>query len=164
MPQLEQFDTYLSQVVWLVISFAVLYFVMWKAALPRVGNVLQERQKRIDDDLERAEKLKSEAEAVLVAYEESTAKAHAEAQAILRAGAEAFAADAAVRHDELSARLAEETEAAESRIAAARNEALANVRTVAGEVAQAAASKLIGAQISETDAADAVGRSMEERG
>ncbi len=63
MPQLEQFDTYLSQVVWLVISFAILYVVMWKAALPRVADVLQERQERIDDDLERAEKLKSEAAA-----------------------------------------------------------------------------------------------------
>jgi F-type H+-transporting ATPase subunit b len=164
MPQLEQFDTYLSQVIWLVISFAVLYLVMWKTALPRVADVLQERQKRIDDDLERAEKLKSEAKAVLDAYEATAAKAHAEAQVILRAGADAFAAEAAVRHDEMSARLAQETAAAESRIDAARVEALANVRSVAGEVAQAAASKLIGAEISESDAADAVGRSIEERG
>ena len=69
MPQLEQIDTYLSQVIWLVISFAVLYVVMWKGALPRVADVLQERQERIDDDLDRAEKLKSEAEAALEAYE-----------------------------------------------------------------------------------------------
>ncbi len=164
MPQLAQIDTFLSQIIWLVISFAVLYVVMWKAALPRVADVLQERQERIDDDLERAEKLKTEAEAVLEAYEATVAKAQAEAQAILRAGADAFAAKAVARHDEVSARLARETDAAESRIDEAREEALANVRFVAGEVAQAAAAKLIGAKISEPDADDAVQRSIEERG
>ena len=164
MPQLEQIDTYLSQVVWLVISFVVLYVVMWKTALPRVADILQERQERISDDLERAEKLKSEAEVVLEVYEAATAKAQADAQAILRAGADAFAADAADRHDELSARLARETDAAESRIEEARKEALANVRSVASEVAQAAAAKLIDAEISEPDADAAVHQSMAERG
>ncbi len=164
MPQLEQFDTYLSQVIWLVISFGVLYLVMWKAALPRVADVLQERQERIDDDLERAEKLKSEAEAVLEAYEATAAKAQAEAQVILRAGANAFAVEATAQHDVLSARLAQETDAAESRIDEARKEALANVRSVAGEVARAAAAKLIRTEVSEPDADAAVQRSMEERG
>jgi F-type H+-transporting ATPase subunit b len=164
MPQLEQIDTYLSQVVWLVISFAVLYVVMWKAALPRVADVLQERQERIDDDLDRAEKLKAEAEAVLTQYQATVAEAEAQAQAILRAGADAFAEQSAARHDEVTARLAAEADAAESRIAAAREEALANVRTVAGEVARAATSRLIGAEINEADAAAAVDRSMEGRG
>ena len=164
MPQLEQIDTYLSQVVWLVISFVVLYVVMWKTALPRVADVLQERQERIGDDLERAENLKSEAEAVLEVYEAATAKAQADAQAILRAGADAFATDAADRHDELSDRLAQETDAAESRIDAARREALANVRSVASEVAQAAAAKLMDAEVSESDADAAVQNSMADRG
>ena len=164
MPQLEQIDTYLSQVVWLVISFVVLYVVMWKTALPRVADVLQERQERIGDDLERTEKLKSEAEAGLEAYEVAAAKARADAQAILRAGADVCAADAADRHDELSARLAQETDAAESRIDEARREALANVRSVAGEVARAAAARLIDAEVSESDAAAAVQQSMAERG
>jgi len=163
MPQLEQIDTYLSQVVWLVISFVVLYVVMWKTALPRVADVLQERQERISDDLERAEILKSEAEVVLEVYEAATAKAQADAQTILRAGVDAFAADAAVRHDELSARLAQETDSAERRIDAARREALANVRSVASEVAQAAAAKLIDAEVSESDADAAVQNSMAER-
>lgn len=164
MPQLEQFDTYLSQVFWLVISFAILYVVMWKAALPRVADVLRERRERIDADIERAQKLKTEAEAVLEAYQATVAKAQADAQAVLRAGADAFAAEAAARHDEVSARLAQETAAAESRIEAAREEALANVITVAGEVARAAAARLIDAEIPEADADAAVRRTFEGRG
>ena len=58
----------------------------------------------------------------------------------------------------------QESDAAESRIDEARKEALANVRVVAGEVAQAAAAKLIGGEISEPDANDAVQRTIEERG
>ncbi len=164
MPQLEQIDTYLSQIFWLVMTFAVLYFVMWKTALPRVADVLQERQERIDGDLERAEKLKTEAEAVLEAYHATIAKAQAEAQTILREGADAFAAAAADRHDEISARLAREADAAEQRIDAARKEALANVRSVAVEVAQEAAAKLIGGEFSESDSDAAVRRTLEERG
>ncbi len=67
MPQLEQIGTYLSQIVWLFITFGILYAVLWKLALPRIAQVLQERQDRIDDDLERAEMLKTEAEAALEA-------------------------------------------------------------------------------------------------
>ena len=126
--------------------------------------MLQERQERIDHDLERAEKHKTEAEAVLEAYQATVAKAQTEAQAILREGADAFAAAAAARHDEMSARLAREAEAAESRIGAAREEALANVRSVAGEVAQAAAARLIDAEIADADADAAVQRSLAERG
>ncbi len=164
MPQLEQIDTYLSQIIWLVISFGVLYVVMWKGALPRVAEVLRERQERVDDDLERAEKLKSEAEAVLESYEAAVAKAHAEAQTILREGADVFGSEAARRHGELSARLAGEADAAGHRIDAAREEALANVRSVAAEVAQSAAAKLIDAEVSDTDADAAVQQSLEERG
>jgi F-type H+-transporting ATPase subunit b len=164
MPQLEQIDTYLSQVIWLVISFAILYVVMWKAALPRVADVLQERQERIDDDLDRAEKLKSEAEVALEAYEATVAKAHAEAQVILREGADAFATEATRQHGEMSARLAQEANAAEQRIEAAREEALGNVRSIASAAAQAAAGRLIGAEVSETDVDAAVERSLEERG
>ena len=53
MPQLEQISTYASQIFWLVVVFAVLLGVMLKVALPRVQGILEERQKRIDDDLAR---------------------------------------------------------------------------------------------------------------
>ena len=54
MPQLEQISTYAGQIFWLVVVFAVLLGVMLKVALPRVQGILEDRQKRIDDDLARA--------------------------------------------------------------------------------------------------------------
>ena len=61
MPQLDP-SSYASQIFWLVVTFVILYLLMWKVALPRVSALLRERQERIDDDLEKASRLKAEAE------------------------------------------------------------------------------------------------------
>ena len=71
MPQLEQISTFPSQIFWLVITFAALFFVMWRIAVPRIADVLEARQKRIDDNLDKAETAKKEAEAAIEAYEQS---------------------------------------------------------------------------------------------
>jgi F-type H+-transporting ATPase subunit b len=163
MPQLEQIHTYLSQVVWLAITFCLLYLVLWRAALPRLAQILQTRQAKIDGDLERAEALKKEAETTLARYEESMGRARTDAQAILNAAAERLAAEATSRHDALTRRLAADAEAAEARIAAARREAVTNLQSVAAEVAQAAVGKLLGESVPAQAAAAAVARAMEER-
>jgi F-type H+-transporting ATPase subunit b len=163
MPQLEQIHTFVSQIFWLAITFGLLYLVLWRAALPRLAQILQTRQDKIDGDLTRAEALKKEAEATIARYEESMVKARSEAQSIQRAAAERFAAEAARRQDELTRRLAADSEAAEARIGAARDEAVANLQTVAAEVAQAAVAKLLGESIPVTAAAAAVAQAMQER-
>ncbi len=163
MPQLD--PTYFpTQLFWLVICFVILYLVMWKIALPRIADVLRERQERVDDDLEKAESLKADAQQVLEAYQKTMADGRNEAQSILRTAKEKISADSAARLAELSARLAKETADAEARIAAAQQQALANIRGVATETAQAAATKLTGREVSSADADSAVGTVLEERG
>ena len=164
MPQLEQIDTYLSQVVWLVLTFGILYLVLWRSALPRISQVLVTRQERIDGDLRKAAELKAEAETVLAAYEEAAAKARAEAQAILRESADRFAAEAAERNEALTAELAEETAAGEARIEAARERAMADVESIAAELAGLAAERLTGTPADPGAAKAAVAQAMRERG
>ena len=90
MPQLEQIATYPSQVFWLVVTFMVLFVIMWRIAVPRISDALEARQQRIDDNLERAAEIKKEAEAAIEAYEQSLAEARSEAQsAIAEANAQA---------------------------------------------------------------------------
>ena len=162
MPQLEQVDTFLSQIVWLAITFGLLYLLLWRTALPRIADILQQRQDRIDDDLQRAEALKREAEAVLESYDAALVGARAEALDILRESAERTAQEAASRHDELARRIEEEGQAATARIDTMRREALADLRPVAGDAARAALRRLTGVEVSAAGAQAAADAALEE--
>jgi F-type H+-transporting ATPase subunit b len=161
MPQLDV-STFVSQLFWLLLTFVPLYLVLWKVALPRVAEVLENRQNRIEHDLERAEKLKQEAEAALAAYEGELAEARGRAQAALREAQQQAAAEAQTRHDKLTERLAGELDAAEARIDAARREAAAGIRDVAVELAAAAAEKLAGTAAPDRAVRAAVDAAMPE--
>ena len=163
MPQLQQHYTYISQVFWLVVTFAILLIVMWRVALPRVAAILRERQERIDADLRRAEALKNEAEAVLAAYEKAMADARGKAQGVQRETAEALAKEAARQHAEVSQRLKREADAAEARIQRARDDALAGVTAVAAELAEAALKRLVGIDVARGEAEAAAERAARGR-
>lgn len=163
MPQLAQHSTYAGQVFWLVVCFTVLLIVMWRVALPRVAAILRERQERIDADVQRAEAMKNEAEAVLAAYEKAMAEARSKAHALQRETQEALAKDAAARFAELGERLKREAGAAEARIQRARDEALGGLKTVAAELAEAAVKRLIGVDVARTEAEAAAQRAIQGR-
>ena len=143
MPQLE-FADYAPQLVWLAIAFVVLYLLMARVALPGIARVLEDRERRIADDLDKAERLKAEADAVLAAYNKSLADARGAAQAEMQKAAAALAAETAKRDRVFAAELAAKTQAAEARIAAAKTAALVELRAAAAEVAASVVVKLIG--------------------
>ena len=161
MPQLEA-STFISQLFWLAITFVGLYLVMWKVVIPRVADVLRDRQERLDDDLEKAEALRNEAASVLEAYEKTVADGRAQAQAILREAADQNDKAAAIRQAALGEQLAQQTAAAEARIEGARKKALANIRSIAAEAAQAATLRLSGATITQDEAEEAVAAILAE--
>jgi F-type H+-transporting ATPase subunit b len=162
LPQLDPAG-FMPQLIWLAISFVVLYLILSRVALPRIASVLDERERQMQSDIERAEKLKAEAEEALAAYERTMAEARAAAQGELRQAAQAVAADAAARESTLSAKLAQQSEAAERAIVAAKQAAVADLRKMAGEIAGAVAGKLAGVQIAGADLAAAVDQVVRER-
>ncbi len=143
MPQLDPAG-FSPQIVWLAISFVILYLVMARIALPRIGDVIEARQDRIAHDLDAASALKAEAEVVFGDYERSIAVARSEARDALAKAAEQRARDAAARHARLDKRIAEQLRKAEELIAVAKKDALDNIVDVAGGIAEAATEKLIG--------------------
>ena len=74
LPQLNP-DSYASQVFWLVLCFAVLYFFLARHILPQMTEVIEKRENLITGDLERAAHLKEEADKTRLAYEEALSQA-----------------------------------------------------------------------------------------
>lgn len=155
MPQLDP-SNYAGQIFWLVITFVALYWVLVRLALPRVAEVLEARQRKIDDDLDRAAAAKQEAEKVLAAYDRRMAEGRAEALGLLRQASDEMAAEAAKRHEALAGKLAEDVKAAEARILEAKTAAVRGIGEVAAEVAQSAARRLIGVEVDAKTAGAAV--------
>ena len=81
MPQLNPLD-WAPQLIWLVITFGVLYLLMKWVALPKIGSVIEMRQGRIAGDLEAADKLRRETQEAIAAYEQALAEAKARAHGI----------------------------------------------------------------------------------
>jgi F-type H+-transporting ATPase subunit b len=143
MPQLDPAG-FVPQLFWLAASFLVLYLLMKRLAVPQVGRAIEARRQRLDGDLGRAGELRTQAEAVLAAYEKTLSSARTAAQATLRETAERMAAEAAERQRQLAATLAQQITEAERRIAAGKDQALAEIRNVAVDVGRAVVEKLTG--------------------
>lgn len=162
MPQLDV-STFVPQLFWLAVTFVLLLLLMAKIGLPRVGGLIEARRRRIDDDLDRAAQLKTEAEAVLAAYQETLARARAEAQTAVKDTTERMAAEAAERQRRLSQSLAQQTAQAERQIAAAKQRALSDMNDIATEVARSVTEKVTGSAADPTRLAAAVERAIAER-
>jgi len=161
-PQLD-YHTFVPQLVWLAISFVVLYVLMASLALPKVRAAIEGRRHHLDSDLGRAAALKEEAEAALAAYQKTLADARAAAQDTLRQTGEKLAAEAAARQHQLAESLAEQITAAEARIAAGKDQALADIRGIASEVGSAVVAKLTGAAPNPLAMTTAVGHALNGR-
>jgi F-type H+-transporting ATPase subunit b len=162
MPQLD-IATFAPQLVWLAISFMLLYGLMAWLGLPRVRKAIAARRARIDGDLEKAQQMKAEAEAVIAAYERALAEARQQAQQTLKETIDRLNAESAERQRQTGAKLAAETAAAEKRIAEAKTAAIANIREVALDVARAAARRLTGDEVDDRRSAAAVDAVLRER-
>lgn len=155
---MPQFDitVWPPQLIWLAICFTALYFLMSRRVLPRISDVLEERDHKINDALRKADLLKEDAEAVYAAYEKTMAEARAGAQETLRGVRERVAADAAERNAVLSERLAKQTGEAEARIASERAKALEGLTDSAAEIAMSASQRLAGLKVTKKAASSAV--------
>ncbi|TBN43683.1 F0F1 ATP synthase subunit B' [Paracoccus subflavus] len=134
LPQLD-LSTFGNQIFWLIISLLVLYWVVAKIALPRIGAVLSDRQGAITGDLMAAEEFKLKAKEAEAAYDKALADARAEAGKIVAANRAEIQKDldAAIAHAdaEIAARASE----SEGRIRQIRDSADSDARDVARDVA-----------------------------
>jgi F-type H+-transporting ATPase subunit b len=133
-----------GQLLWLAITFAALYFLMSRVALPRIGSILETRRTRIEGDLKEAERLRQETEKAAAAYEAALAEARKNAHGIAEETRAGIKADIDGRRADVEATLSKRVSEAEARIQADKDAALANVGGIAAETAQALVAKISG--------------------
>ena len=143
---LPQFDFafWPGQIVWLLITFVVLYVVLARVLLPRVRTTLVDRDAKITGDMDAARRLRDEADAQARATHADLAEARARAQKTAADAKARSQAEAAARQGELETQLDAKLAAAESRIRQSREAAMAQVRGVAADTAATIAERLTG--------------------
>jgi F-type H+-transporting ATPase subunit b len=148
--------TFPSQIFWLVLTFGALYFLMSKVALPRVAEILETRESKIDGDLKVAAALQEKAKAAGEAYEKLLSDAKTNAQGIGQKAKDAAIAAADEQRKSVEAETAAKIAQSESRIMASRDKAMGNVASIASDTATDIVKRISGI----TPSADALKRAL----
>lgn len=148
---------------WVAVAFVILMGVFAYAGVHKtVLKALDHRSERIKAELDDARRLKDEAAKVLAEYQTRRATAEREAEDIVagaKAEAERIATEAKAKMEDFVAR---RTKAAESKIALAEAQALADVRAAAADAAVSAASRLLSQTVKGQVADDLLSKGIAE--
>ena len=147
--QLPQMDSlhFASQLFWLFITFLLLYFVLSRSILPKIRSVLQDRQNRIQADLEQAGVLKDKAEAAKNEYESSLEHAQKKAAELIREAHATIDAEVKKRHLELDRTLETQMQQAEAKVASLVEETKAQLQPVSEELSEVILQKVLFARL-----------------
>src|SRR6202030_1603145 len=146
---------------WVAVAFVLfLGILVYVGAHRRVIDGIDQRQARIKAELEEARRLREEAQALLVEYQRKRHDADREAEPIIataNAEAERLAAEGKTRLEDFVAR---RTKMAETKIAQAEAQALADVRSAAAEAAVAAAETILARTVKAKVAEDLIAKGI----
>ena len=148
---------------WVAVAFVIFVGVLIYVGVPKMLlKALDDRAGRVQAELDEARRLKEEAQKLLADYQGKQRQAETEAAAIIegaKADAERIAADAKTKLEEFVAR---RTKMAETKIAQAEAQAVADVRAAAAEAAVSAAEKILSGSVKGKVADDLIARGIGE--
>ncbi len=130
MPQLE-FSTFPNQILWLVVAMVVLYLILSRVALPRIGSVLAERAGTISNDIAAAETYKQQAAEAEAAYHKALDDARAAAAKVIDEAKAEIQKDLDIAIAKADAEIAARSAESERQIAEIRDNAMEAVTEVA---------------------------------
>jgi len=135
MPQLD-FSTFPNQIFWLVVSIVILYYILSRVALPRIGSVLAERAGTITNDIAAAETYKVQAAEAEAAYHKALDDARAAAGKVIAENRAAIQAELNLAIAKADAEISARASESEVRIKEIRDSAAEAVTEVAKEAAK----------------------------
>lgn len=124
-----------SSLVWLAITFGLLYWLMSRVALPRVAEILQTREGRITGDLKSAADMQKQADDAAVAYEKALSDAKGNAQTTVQQMRDKLNTQIESDRKTLEAGLNDKLAAAEAQIASTKAKAMGSVASLATDTA-----------------------------
>ncbi len=148
LPQLDV-STWGSQIFWLALTFAVLYFALSRFILPNLRDTIANRSDRIADDLDAASRMQREAEEAEKAYEAALKDARAKASNVAETTRQSLDAEIQKELDAADAESEAQALVAEGRIRDIKTAALSNIDNVASDVAGTLVRELTGKSVTD---------------
>jgi F-type H+-transporting ATPase subunit b len=133
------------QLIWMAVIMIVLYLLLSRWALPRIGGVIEARNARIAGDLDVAQRAKDEAQAAVAALNKAIRQARESSQSTIAKAVDAAKAHAGEQAHALNQRLDQQLAAAEAQIAEARASAMASLPPIAIDLTATLVQRLTGA-------------------
>jgi F-type H+-transporting ATPase subunit b len=155
LPQLD-FTTWPTQLFWLVATFLIGYLLMWRVVVPKISVVLDERRDRISLDIEAAKRADADAKSMKAEYEAELDDARNKAADAAREAMAAAKAESDKTEAELAAKLAKKVKTAETKLASAREEALAGLNDAAQSATVDIVAQITGIKLGAADAKKSV--------
>ncbi len=152
--------TFAPTLFWLLVTFATLYWLMSRVALPRISNIIENRNSIISRDIEQAAAFQKKAEDAASAYETALTKAKANALSIGADAKNEASKRSADRRKQVEADMATKIAAAEEGIASTKTAAMNNVSAIASEAVVAILYRLTGTEPDTDVVAKAVSANM----
>ena len=146
MPQLNP-EFWISQIVWLVITFGALYVILSKVILPKISNNLESRRSQILENIEIAEKQREESEEKLKEFDKIILNCKLEAKNLFNEARQKVLNQIDKKRSEMEKNLEEEISSAEKEIQSLNNNSAENIKKIATETSLNLIQQLIGEEI-----------------
>ena len=165
MPQLDP-EFWIAQIFWLILTFSILYLIIWKIFLPKITYSVENRKSRIVNDLDETQKLKENAEKKLKEYNKIIENSKQEAKKIIEDGRKKLDKDIANKKKDFSNQIEKEIVAAEKAIKDLKKNSLSNISKIASETSAELMKKIINTEVNKSNVSavvdDIIKRNMEK--
>ena len=149
MPQLDP-EYWASQAFWLILIFTILYVAISKFYLPKIKNNLDNRENKIKEDLENANKFREQSEAKIKEYQiilenakKEVSKIHFDSKSILDK-------DIQLKKEKMEKEIEKEILKAQKEILELKNNSMSSINSIAGSIVSNIIENISGDKLNES--------------
>jgi len=155
MPQLNP-EFFVSQLFWLVVTFSFLFVFLWRVSLPRIGNVLEKRERKITDDLTAAKELQAEASKIQEEIENQLKQARTDSSEMIKSSTIALQDKAQTELKKLDKELETKIDESAKAIDKSKSESVSQIQKQIHEITKLTLSKVATFNVSDEEIKKAV--------